>query len=559
MKQTVLRQVRRELKNLIYRAWEKAFQEGLLPEPGDQDSILLEVPKERKHGSFASNIAFQLAKHARRPPRETAEILRRYIPAHPYVAGVETAGPGFLNFYLTPLWLKKNLLALVEDPEHFGMVHDLQGEKIQVEFISANPVGPMNVVNARAGALGDALARIFRFCGAEVEKEYYVNDYGMQVEILGWSLAARLLEVAGEEVSFPDDGYRGEYLIDLAKELYEEKGPVLLAMTEEERVAYCREWGCRRILAGQREDLERYGIIYDNWFSERTLHESGAVDAVVQRMEEKGLLYEKDGALWFRATDFGDEKDRVIRTADGRTTYFTADIAYHLNKFARGFTHLINIWGPDHHGYIARLKAALAALGFAPERLEILIAQQINILKDGRPFKMSKRRGEFITMRDLLDEVGSDAARWYFLMRSPESHLDFDLDLAKKETPENPVFYVQYAHARIAGVFEEFGQDFQPEAAMIERAVWEEDEEEILEKVAYFPEVVAAAAVEREPHRLTTYLLELATLFHSYYNRKRFLTDCTTLTHTRLCLAYAVGKVVKNGLGLLGISAPEKM
>src|SRR5690554_4084515 len=280
VKQTVFRRVRRELKNLIYRAWESAFQEGLLPEPGDREGILLEVPKERKHGSFASNIALQLAKSARRPPRETAEILRRYIPAHPYVAGVKTAGPGFLNFHLTPIWLKKTLLVLAEDPERFGMVEDLQGEKIQVEFISANPVGPMNVVNARAGALGDTLAGLFRFCGAEAEKEYYVNDYGMQVGILGRSLAARCLELAGEKVSFPDNGYQGEYLVDLAKELYEEKGPALLEMTEEERVAYCREWGCRRILAGQRKDLEDYGLVYDRWFSERTLHESGAVDAV---------------------------------------------------------------------------------------------------------------------------------------------------------------------------------------------------------------------------------------------------------------------------------------
>lgn len=565
MNEPVVRKVQKKLQSLIYQAWKNAFQEGLLPEPGARDEIMLEVPKERKHGNFASNIAFQLTARAReqgqsrRSPREVAEILRERLPAHTYLAEVETAGAGFLNFYLTPLWLKEVLFNLAEAPDDYGRLDDLKDEKIQIEFISANPVGPMNVVNARAGALGATLAQLFLFCGAEVEKEYYVNDYGVQVTILAESLEARYLEVAGEEVSFPEQGYQGEYLIDLARELLTEKGRSLLEMSKEERVAYCREWGCRRILENQRQDLQDYGVIYDRWFSERALHESGAVDAVVERMEKNNLLYEKDGALWFWATAFGDEKDRVIRTADGRTTYFTADIAYHLDKLARGFTHLINIWGPDHHGYIARMKAALEALGFGREKLEVLIAQQINLIKDGKPYKMSKRRGEFITMRDLLEEVGNDAARWYFLMRSPESHLDFNLNLAKEETAENPVFYVQYAHARIASLFRQLAREFRPDPEVINEAAWEEDEKELLEKVVFFPETIALAAGEREPHRLTTYLLELATLFHSYYNRKRFLTEDERLTHIRLSVAFAVGAVVRNGLRLLGITAPGKM
>ncbi|HEY8343839.1 MAG TPA: arginine--tRNA ligase [Bacillota bacterium] len=559
MKQPVFREVQNRMKEEIRQAWAKANQEGLLPEPTGDIEILLEIPKERAHGNFATNLAFVLAKPARRAPREIATILVDKLVDSDLVDRAEVAGPGFINFFLKQSWLNRVLSALVEAPEEYGRVDDLAGKKIQLEFVSANPVGPMNVVNARAGALGDSLARLFMFCGAEVAKEYYINDYGIQVYTLGRSIDARYRELLGQEVAFPEDGYQGEYIYDLARALIEEKGRSLLEMTEEKRIEACRDWGYKKILASQQKDLEDYGIIYDQWFSERSLHEAGRVDQVVAEMKERGLLYEEEGAVWFRTTEFGDDKDRVVRTADGRTTYFVADIAYHLNKFARGFDHLINIWGPDHHGYIPRMKAAMAAFGFNPNRLEVLIAQQINLLKEGKPFKMSKRRGEFITMRDLLEEVGNDAARWYFLMRSPDSHLDFDLELAKKETAENPVFYVQYAYARISSIFRQLDGEFTPDPEFIATVVWEDDEQEILEKVAVFPEVVSSAAREREPHRLTNYLLDLATLFHSYYNRKRFLTEEEQLTKARLLLAYAVQNVVRNGLGLLGISAPEQM
>lgn len=559
MKQPVFREVQNRLKEEIWQAWAKASQEGLLPEPTGDIEILLEIPKERVHGNFATNLAFVLAKPARRAPREIATILVDKLVDSDLVNQAEVAGPGFINFFLKQSWLNRVLVALVEAPEEYGRVDDLAGKKIQLEFVSANPVGPMNVVNARAGALGDSLARLFKFCGAEVAKEYYINDYGIQVYTLGRSIDARYRELLGQEVVFPEDGYQGEYIYDLARALIEEKGRSLLEMSEEKRIEACRDWGYKKILASQQKDLADYGIIYDQWFSERSLHEAGRVDQVVAEMKERGLLYEEEEAVWFRSTEFGDDKDRVVRTADGRTTYFVADIAYHLNKFARGFDHLINIWGPDHHGYIPRMKAAMAAFGFDPNRLEVLIAQQINLLKDGKPFKMSKRRGEFITMRDLLEEVGNDAARWYFLMRSPDSHLDFDLELAKKETAENPVFYVQYAHARISSIFRQLDGEFIPDPEFIASVVWEDDEKEILEKVAVFPEVVSGAAREREPHRLTNYLLDLATLFHSYYNRKRFLTEEEQLTKARILLAYAVQNVVRNGLGLLGISAPEQM
>ncbi|HHU51025.1 MAG TPA: arginine--tRNA ligase [Firmicutes bacterium] len=559
MKQPVFREVQNRLKEEIWQAWAKASQEGLLPEPTGDIEILLEIPKERVHGNFATNLAFVLAKPARRAPREIATILVDKLVDSDLVNQAEVAGPGFINFFLKQSWLNRVLVALVEAPEEYGRVDDLAGKKIQLEFVSANPVGPMNVVNARAGALGDSLARLFKFCGAEVAKEYYINDYGIQVYTLGRSIDARYRELLGQEVVFPEDGYQGEYIYDLARALIEEKGRSLLEMSEEKRIEACRDWGYKKILASQQKDLADYGIIYDQWFSERSLHEAGRVDQVVAEMKERGLLYEEEEAVWFRSTEFGDDKDRVVRTADGRTTYFVADIAYHLNKFARGFDHLINIWGPDHHGYIPRMKAAMAAFGFDPNRLEVLIAQQINLLKEGKPFKMSKRRGEFITMRDLLEEVGNDAARWYFLMRSPDSHLDFDLELAKKETAENPVFYVQYAHARISSIFRQLDGEFIPDPEFIASVVWEDDEKEILEKVAVFPEVVSGAAREREPHRLTNYLLDLATLFHSYYNRKRFLTEEEQLTKARILLAYAVQNVVRNGLGLLGISAPEQM
>lgn len=559
MKQPVFREVQNHLKKEILQAWTKAGREGLLPEPTSDSEILLEIPKERTHGNFATNLAFILAKPARRSPREIAVILLDKLVGSALIEEAEVAGPGFINFFLNQSWLNQVLSSLVKEPEEYGRVDDLSGAKIQIEFVSANPVGPMNVVNARAGALGDSLARLFKFCGAEVAKEYYINDYGIQVHTLGRSIDARYRELLGQEAVFPEDGYQGEYITDLARELAEEKGRALLEMTEEERIEVCLDWGYKKMLAAQQKDLADYGIIYDQWFSERSLHEAGRVDQVAAEMKEKGLLYEEEEAVWFRSTEFGDDKDRVVRTADGRTTYFVADIAYHLNKFERGFTHLINIWGPDHHGYIPRMKAAMAAFGIDPNRLEVLIAQQINLLKEGKPFKMSKRRGEFITMRDLLEEVGNDAARWYFLMRSPDSHLDFDLELAKKETAENPVFYVQYAHARISSIFRQLEEDLTSDPEFISTAVWEDDEEEILEKVAVFPEVVAGAAREREPHRLTNYLLDLATLFHSYYNRKRFLTEDEQLTKSRLLLAYAVKNVIRNGLGLLGVSAPEQM
>jgi len=559
MEKIVTRKVKESLIHLLKNGAEGAKAKGELAFE-ELPPIMLEVPKDKNHGNFSSNLALVLAKSVRKSPRETAQIIIANFGDNPYLEKCEVAGPGFINFFLNRRWLAEVVASVLNDGTAYGGNSEMSGQKIQLEFVSANPVGPMNVVNARAAALGDTLGRLFSACGAEVVREYYVNDHGVQVEILGRSVEARYRELLGESVAFPEEGYQGEYIIDLARQLVEEKGDGYLQLPEEERVAVFKEYAYQTILASQKADLERYGVHYDCWFSERTLHQSGAVADILRLVEAKGLTYNQDGAIWLRTTDFGDDKDRVLCTSDGRTTYFTADIAYHLNKFNRGYDRVIDIWGPDHHGYIPRMKAAMAALGIDPERLEVLIAQQINLIKDGQPYKMSKRRGNFITMADLLEEVGNDAARWFFLMRSPESHLDFDLDLAKSQSNENPVYYVQYAYARIGSVFAQVG----PVAVSGDRVeaylnCWSEDEETLIEKTAHFPEVIIEAARLREPHRLTSYLLDLAGAFHSYYNRKRFITDDADVTAARLAVAKTVRTVIGRGLELLGISAPERM
>jgi arginyl-tRNA synthetase len=559
MQNIVTRKIKENLRDDLAKALIAGRDQGRLA-IGDLPEILLEVPKDKANGNYATNLAMVLTKQLKKPPREIAQVIIENLPSNPYLAEVKVAGAGFINFYLNSLWLGEVAESILAEGDNFGCNPDMANLKIQLEFVSANPVGPMNVVNARAAALGDSLGRLFTACGAQVQREYYVNDHGVQVWTLGRSIDARYRELLGQPVQFPDEGYQGEYIYDMARTLIAEKKDTYLQLSEEKRIETFRDWGYQQILASQKADLANYGVNYDCWFSERGLHQDGSVAKVTQELIDKGLTYEAEGALWLRTTDFGDDKDRVLRTADGRTTYFTSDIAYHLNKFGRGFQRVIDIWGPDHHGYIPRVKAAMAALGIDPERLEVLIAQQINLLKDGQPFKMSKRRGEFITMADLLEEVGNDAARWFFLMRSPESHLDFDLDLAKSQTNENPVFYVQYAFARICSIFRQAG----PEQMNFENCrglvqYWDEEEATLIEKAAQFPDVISETAKRREPHRLTGYLLELATLFHSYYNRRRFISEELETTRARLAVAAGLRHAVKHGLEILGVSAPERM
>jgi arginyl-tRNA synthetase len=559
MEKIVTRKIKESIRDSLVQAALKSREQGQLPF-SELPDIVLEVPKDKNHGNFATNLAMALTKNIKMAPREIAHIIVNHFPANPFLADLKVAGAGFINFYLSNRWLVEVLRSILDAEDDFGNNRDLAGLKCQLEFVSANPVGPMNIVNARAAALGDALGRLFSACGAEVQREYYVNDFGVQVWTLGRSIDARYRELLGEVVEFPEDGYRGEYLYDIARQLVDSQKDYYLQFPEEKRIEMFRDLGYRQILASQKTDLASYGVKYDCWFSERSLHQDGSVAKATQDLIDQGLTYEQDGALWLRTTGFGDDKDRVLKTADGRTTYFASDIAYHINKFKRGFDQVIDIWGPDHHGYIPRMKAAMAAVGIDPDRLEVLIAQQINLLKDGQPFKMSKRRGEFITMTDLLEEVGNDAARWFFLMRSPESHLDFDLDLAKSQTNENPVFYVQYAHARIRSIFRQANPEqlaFTCDTALAQ--CWDSEEEVLLEKAALFPELIIEAAKRREPHHLTGYLLELATLFHSYYNRRRFIGEELETTRARLAIAGGLSYIFKHGLELLGISAPERM
>jgi len=559
MQNIVTRKIKDSLRDALAKALQDSRDQGRLA-VDTLPEIILEVPKDKVNGNYATNLAMVLTKQLKKPPREIAQIIIEQLPPNPYLADVKVAGAGFINFYLNSLWLGEVLESILAAGDEFGRNPDMAGAKIQLEFVSANPVGPMNVVNARAAALGDSLGRLFSACGAEVQREYYVNDHGVQVWTLGRSIEARYRELLGQPVEFPEEGYQGEYIYDMAKALIADKKDEYLKFPEEQRIETFRDWGYQQILASQKADLANYGVNYDCWFSERSLHQDGTVAKVMQELIDKGLTYEADGALWLRTTDYGDDKDRVLRTADGRTTYFTSDIAYHLNKFGRGFKHLIDIWGPDHHGYIPRVKAAMAAVGIDPDRLEVLIAQQINLLKDGQPFKMSKRRGEFITMADLLEDVGNDAARWFFLMRSPESHLDFDLDLAKSQTNENPVFYVQYAYARICSIFRQAAPeqlDFGNSRDFIQ--LWDDEEAALIEKAAQFPDLISDTAKRREPHRLTGYLLELATLFHSYYNRRRFISEELETTRARLALACGFRYIFRYGLEILGVSAPERM
>lgn len=555
----IVRETRDRIVQCIMEAVRKAQAAGDLPD-FPVTGVALEVPKDRAHGDLATNVALAAAKAAKTAPRRVAEAIAAAYRIAPPVARVEIAGPGFLNFFLTREWREEALRTALAEGNEYGRTPDLAGWRVQIEFVSANPVGPLNVVNARAGALGDSLARIMSFAGAQVEREYYINDHGAQVWTLGRSVEARCRELLGQEAEFPAEGYRGEYVRDLAREFLAAAPPDFWSRPEDERIETCREFALRRMLEEQRADLAAYGVRYDRWFSERELHRAGEVERVFQRLARDGHVYESEGASWLRTTAFGDDKDRVLKTADGRSTYLLADIAYHLDKFRRGYDRVIDIWGPDHHGHILRMKAAMAAAGADPGRLEILIAQQINLLRQGQPVKMSKRAGEFVTMRELLREVGNDAARFFFLMRSAESHLDFDLAVAVSQSNENPVYYIQYAHARISSLLREAAaRGLAADAPLPGGRLAAPEEMRLADMVAALPEVVGEAAVYREPHRLAGYLLDLAGVFHGYYNKCRILSDDPEETAARLFLARAIQLTLANGLRLLGVSAPDRM
>lgn len=526
-------------------------------------AITLEVPKDKSHGDLATNAAMQLTRIAKKNPRQIAEsILEHLDTAKASIEKAEIAGPGFINFTLNKNYLYPIVSMIQQEGADYGRVNVGQGQRIQMEFVSANPTGSLHLGHARGAAVGDALCNVLDFAGYEVTREYYINDAGNQVVNLCKSIEARYLQELGQDVEMPEDGYHGEDIKGFAKELVAEKGDSLLSLSPEERTAFFREYGLEKELGKIKRDLSRFRVRFDEWFSETSLYENGLVVKSLEELKAKGEAYDQDGATWLRTTDYGDDKDRVLVKNDGTYTYLTPDIAYHRNKYERGYDRMINIWGADHHGYIPRMKAAMEALGNDPAKLTVLIAQMVSLFQNGEKVKMSKRTGKAVTMEDLMDEVGVDAIRYFFTMRSMDSHLDFDMDLAVSTSNENPVFYVQYAHARICSVFrqaEEQGIELLPLDKVNLGLLTAEHEYDILRKIGELPQEVSLAAENYAPHRLIRYVYELASMFHSYYRAERVITEDAEQTQARFALLGAIRTVIANVLGLVGVSAPERM
>ncbi len=550
------------IEELLNKLIEEAQEEGLLSKDA-KPRFQVEPPKVAHHGDYATNLALASAKLSTRNPRELAQwFTQRLLVFKDLFSKVEVAGPGFINFFISPSYWQSLPASIMEMGDAYGRSDVGEGRRVQIEFVSANPTGPLHIGHGRGAAVGDTLARILLFAGFEVEKEYYINDVGRQMQILGRSVYLRALELQGQPVDFPDDHYKGDYIRQLAAELLK-KDPTFVQRPENEAVSIARDFAKEAILAQIRKDLEDFGVSYDSWFSEKTLYEHSEVEKALSFLKDKGLIYEKDGALWFRASEFGDEKDRVVIRASGEPTYFASDIAYHYNKFfTRNFEKVIDVWGADHHGYIPRLKAAVKALGLDPNNLKVILIQMVNLLQGGEIKSMSTRAGEFVTLRELLDEVGRDATRFIFLTRRADSPLDFDVDLAKQQSQENPVYYVQYAHARLCSIFRKAKEAriFLPPIDKIDTSFLNTPEDyNLLKLLDYFPDVIEEVALKLEPHLLTFYLLDLATVFHNYYAKYRFLDQHEPTTWARLLLAHATRIVLAQGLWLLGVSAPEKM
>jgi arginyl-tRNA synthetase len=529
----------------------------------DLPPLLLEPPKQREFGDLASNVAMVWAKRRKKPPRAIAEaIVKNLDDREGIIARAEIAGPGFINFTFSPKFFYQRLREFEAQSKMEPNIG--RGERVQVEFASANPTGPLHVGHGRVAVIGDVLARLFAATGFDVEREYYVNDAGNQMEKLGLSIDVRYRELFGEKIDFPEDGYPGDYVRELAADAKSRWDDKFLSEPKGAAVAFFSQFGGENLLARIRDDLSKFGIGFDSFVSEKDLMARGEVEKAIAALSQRGKLYEQEGARWFKSTEYGDDKDRPLIKSDGGLTYFASDIAYHRNKLERGFKKLVNVWGADHHGYVARLKAALAAFGYDPEILQVVLVQLVQLTRGGEPVRMGKRQGEFVALSEVLDEVGKDAARFFFLLRKSDSHLDFDLELAKKESSENPVFYVQYAHARIASIFEQARQGGHEidEVAIrdvkLERLA-QPEELTLIKRVVQFSEVVEESVKELEPHRLAFYLLELAGDFHRYYNRSRVISEDSDLTRARLVLLRDVQKVIGRGLNLLGVTAPLKM
>ncbi|QHE53862.1 arginine--tRNA ligase [Pontibacillus sp. HMF3514] len=554
----IVEQMEQTLKDEIVQAVLKAE----LATESELPTVVLEQPKDKNHGDYATNMAMQLARVARKAPRQIAEdIVEHFDQSKASIKQVEIAGPGFINFFMDNQYLTNLVPTILKAGESYGASQVGKGHKIQVEFVSANPTGDLHLGHARGASVGDSLCNILDKAGYNVAREYYINDAGNQINSLAISVEARYLQALGEDIEMPEESYRGSDIIELGKKLAEEYGDEWKNKPQEERLDFFREYGLKYELKKIEEDLAQYRVPFDHWFSETSLYKQGKIEETLKTLNEKGFVYEQDGATWFRTTDFGDDKDRVLIKNDGSYTYLTPDIAYHQNKLERGYETLINIWGADHHGYIPRMKAAIQALGNDADTLEVEIIQMVNLFQNGEKVKMSKRTGKAVTLRELMDEVGIDAMRYFFVMRSSDSHLDFDMDLAKSESNDNPVYYVQYAHARICSMLRQAQEkgiettgDFDASLLTAEK------EETLLKRLGDFPSVVADAAQKRTPHRVTQYVFDLASDLHSFYNAEKVLDlEAPERTKARMALMEAVRQTLENALKLIGVSAPERM
>jgi arginyl-tRNA synthetase len=535
--------------------------------PGELPSIVVEVPADKNHGEFTCNIAMQLSRILKKNPVEIADhivkALETTLSAHPLrskIKKIEVKKPGFINFYFSHEALYDILYRIFEEGSRFGSSNFGQGRKTLVEFVSANPTGPLTVAHGRQAAVGDCLVNILNAAGYKASREYYINDEGNQINILGRSIKARAQEILGEAITFPEDGYQGEYIRDMARIFLDQQKTKALAELKKLDDAAFRKFGVDYLMAVIHRDLEDFGVKFDIWTSQAKVATNDQIEKVLAFLRDKGFIYENEGAKWFKSTAFGDDKDRVVQKSDGAYTYLTPDIVYHKNKFERGFDWIIDFLGPDHHGYIPRIKAAAGALGRNPDDIHVEIIQLATIYRDGKPVSMSTRRGEFITLREVIDEVGKDAGRFFFLMRQTSAHLDFDLELAKKAAPENPVYYIQYAHARINSIIRKAKEDteLKPKHSGL-KLIGEQEEVELIRKLSHFSDILITCAKQTDPFSLVRYLQELAAAFHKFYDCHRVIDENKDLSTERLALIDATRIVLANGLTLLGISAPEKM
>ncbi len=554
------------LEAQIIERLSRAIQKAIAEKKLDLESvpeILLEVPKDASHGDYATNLALKLSKRLQMPPMELAEkIVEHLDPSDPFFEKVETVPPGFINFHLKSRAVVAVIKQVLLEGDRFGGSNIGEGHKINVEFVSSNPTGPLTIGHGRQATIGDVLSNILGFCGYNVTREYYYNDAGGQMNMLVRSVHARYQQLFNPAYQFPAEGYKGDYIKEVAERVREREGDKYVGKDDEKTMEFFRPLAVSRMITMIDHSLRNYGVRFDVYSRESALYADGKVDRAIELLQKRGNIYEKDGALWFGSSDFGDEKDRVVVRSNGEKTYFAGDIAYHMDKHERGFERAINIWGADHHGYVPRVKAVVSALGYGEDFLECIVHQMVSFMRDGREVKMSTREGQFVTLDELVAEVGLAVTRFFFVMRSCDSHLVFDLDLAKKESNENPVYYIQYAHARISSIMKHAAEK-EIELAQLSEAdlslLAEPEEIDLVRQISRFPPLVEVAAERREVHRIPAFILDMVGLFHSYYNKHRVVSDDECLSLARLALVEAVRQVVKNALGLLGIEAPERM